>query len=137
MAFDFITEFKKLCAQLQKEDVIVYLEQAKAMVDKDQELQEMIGKFNLVKYNLNAEMMNPEADNDKLNQLDIELNTLYEEIMESENMVAYNEAAADVDRLTKHIQAIITTTVNGGDPMTVELPEEGCTGSCSTCSGCH
>ncbi|MBE6894205.1 MAG: YlbF family regulator [Ruminococcaceae bacterium] len=137
MAFDFITEFKKLCAQLQKEDVIVYLEQAKAMVDKDQELQEMIGKFNLVKYNLNAEMMNPEADNDKLNQLDLELNTLYEEIMESENMVAYNEAAADVDRLTKHIQAIITTTVNGGDPMTVELPEEGCTGSCSTCSGCH
>jgi len=97
----------------------------------------MIGKFNLVKYNLNAEMMNPEADNDKLNQLDLELNTLYEEIMESENMVAYNEAAADVDRLTKHIQAIITTTVNGGDPMTVELPEEGCTGSCSTCSGCH
>jgi len=137
MAFDFITEFKKLCAQLQKEDVIVYLEQAKAMVDKDQELQDMIGKFNLAKYNLNAEMMNPEADNDKLNQLDLELNTLYEEIMANEFMIAFNEAAADVDRLTKHIQAIITTTVNGGDPMTVELPEEGCTGSCSTCSGCH
>lgn len=137
MAFDFITEFKKLCAQLQKEDVIVYLEQAKAMVDKDQELQDMIGKFNLAKYNLNAEMMNPEADDEKLNKLDLELNTLYEEIMENETMVAYNDAAADVDRLTKHIQAIITTTVNGGDPMTVELPEEGCTGSCSTCSGCH
>ncbi|MBE6878907.1 MAG: YlbF family regulator [Ruminococcaceae bacterium] len=137
MAFDFITEFKKLCAQLQKEDVIVYLEQAKAMVDKDQELQDMIGKFNLAKYNLNAEMMNPEADDEKLNQLDLELNTLYEEIMANEFMVAYNEAAADVDRLTKHIQAIITTTVNGGDPMTVELPAEGCTGSCSSCSGCH
>lgn len=137
MAFDFITEFKKLCAQLQKEDVIVYLEQAKAMVDKDQELQDMIGKFNLAKYNLNAEMMNPEADDEKLNKLDLELNTLYEEIMENETMVAYNDAAADVDRLTKHIQAIITTTVNGGDPMTVELPEEGCTGSCSTCGGCH
>ena len=137
MAFDFITEFKKLCAQLQKEDVIVYLAQAKAMVDKDQELQDMIGEFNLVKYNLNAEMMNPDGDSDKMNQLDLELNTLYEKIMESENMVAYNEAAAEVDRLTKHIQAIITTTVNGGDPMTVELPEEGCTGSCSSCSGCH
>ena len=137
MAFDFITEFKKLCAQLQKEDVIVYLAQAQAMVDKDQELQDMIGEFNLVKYNLNAEMMNPDGDSDKMNQLDLELNTLYEKIMESENMVAYNEAAAEVDRLTKHIQAIITTTVNGGDPMTVELPEEGCTGSCSSCSGCH
>jgi len=137
MAFDFITEFKKLCVELQKEDVLVYLKQAKDMMDKDQELQDMIGKFNLAKYNLNAEMMNPEADNDKLNQLDLELNTLYEEIMANEFMIAFNEAAADVDRLTKHIQAIITTTVNGGDPMTVELPEEGCTGSCSTCSGCH
>ncbi|MBQ6897079.1 MAG: YlbF family regulator [Oscillospiraceae bacterium] len=137
MAFDFITEFKKLCAQLQKEDVLVYLAQAKAMVDKDQELQEMIGKFNLAKYNLNAEMMNPEADDEKLNKLDLELNTLYEEIMANETMVAYNDAAADVDHLTKHIQAIITTTVNGGDPMTVELPEGGCTGSCSSCSGCH
>ena len=33
MAFDFITEFKKLCAQLQKEDIIVYLNQAKDMMD--------------------------------------------------------------------------------------------------------
>ncbi len=137
MAFDFITEFKKLCVQLQKEDVIVYLNQAKAMMDKDQELQDMIGKFNLAKINLNTEMMNPEADDEKLNQLDLELNTLYEEIMANEFMIAFNEAASDVDRLTKHIQAIITTTVNGGDPMTVELPEEGCTGSCSSCSGCH
>ncbi|MBQ7816982.1 MAG: YlbF family regulator [Oscillospiraceae bacterium] len=137
MAFDFITEFKKLCVELQKEDVLVYLKQAKDMMDKDQELQDMIGKFNLAKYNLNAEMMNPEADDEKLNQLDLELNTLYEEIMANEFMVAFNDAAAEVDKLTKHIQAIITTTVNGGDPMTVELPEEGCTGSCSSCSGCH
>ncbi len=137
MAFDFITELKKLCVQLQKEDIIIYLNQAKAMVDKDQELQDMIGKFNLAKYNLNTEMANPEADSEKLNQLDLELNNLYEEIMASENMVAYNEAVADVDKLTKHIQAIISATVNGGDPMTVELPPEGCTGSCSSCSGCH
>ena len=48
MAFDFITEFKKLCAQLQKEDVIVYLRQAKDMMEKDQELQEMIGEFKVI-----------------------------------------------------------------------------------------
>ena len=137
MAFDFITEFKKLCVELQKEDVLVYLKQAKDMMDKDQELQDMIGKFNLAKYNLNAEMMNPEADNDKLNQLDLELNTLYEEIMANEFMIAFSEASDEVDRLTKHIQAIITATVNGGDPMTVELPAGGCSGSCSSCSGCH
>ena len=137
MAFDFITEFKKLCAQLQKEDIIVYLNQAKDMMDKDQELQEMIGKFNLTKYQLNAEMVKPDADNDKINELDLELNKLYEEIMANEFMIAFSEASDEVDHLTKYIQAIITATVNGGDPMTVELPAGGCSGSCSTCSGCH
>ena len=137
MAFDFITEFKKLCAQLQKEDIIVYLNQAKDMMDKDQELQEMIGKFNLTKYQLNAEMTKPDGDSDKMNQLDLELNKLYDEIMENEFMVAFSEASDEVDRLTKHIQAIITATVNGGDPMSVELPSGGCSGSCSTCGGCH
>jgi cell fate (sporulation/competence/biofilm development) regulator YlbF (YheA/YmcA/DUF963 family) len=137
MAFDFITEFKKLCAQLQKEDIIVYLNQSKDMMDKDQELQEMINEFNLKKYQLNAEMVKPDKDDDKMNQLDLELNKLYEDIMANEFMVAFVEASDEVDRLTKHIQAIITATVNGGDPMTVELPAGGCSGSCSTCGGCH
>ena len=137
MAFDFITEFKKLCVQLQKEDVIVYLNQSKNMMEKDQELQEMINEFNLKKYQLNAEMVKPDGDNDKMNQLDLELNKLYEDIMANEFMVAFSEASDEVDRLTKHIQAIITATVNGGDPMTVELPAGGCSGSCSSCSGCH
>ena len=137
MAFDFITEFKKLCAQLQKEEIIVYLNQSKDMMDKDQELQEMINEFNLKKYQLNAEMVKPDKDDDKMNQLDLELNKLYEDIMANEFMVAFVEASDEVDRLTKHIQAIITATVNGGDPMTVELPAGGCSGSCSTCGGCH
>lgn len=137
MAFDFITEFKKLCAQLQKEDVIVYLEQAKNMSDKDQELQDLIGKFNLTRYNLTTELTKSDKNEELVNKLDAELNDLYEQVMSNENMIAYNEAREEVDHLTKYIQAIITETVNGGDPMTVELPEEGCSGSCSSCSGCH
>ena len=99
MAFDFITEFKKLCVQLQKEDIIVYLNQAKDMMDKDQELQEMIGKFNLTKYQLNAEMVKPDADNDKINELDLELNKLYEEIMANEFMIAFSEASVLAPRI--------------------------------------
>ena len=32
---------------------------------------------------------------------------------------------------------IINTAMNGGDPMTVQEPSASCTGSCSTCGGCH
>ena len=66
MAFDFITEFKKLCVQLQKEDVAIYFEQAKKMNDMDQELQELIGKFNLAKFNMNIEMNKQEGRDEAL-----------------------------------------------------------------------
>ncbi len=138
MAFDFITEFKKLCVQLQKEDVAVYFEQAKKMNDMDQELQDLIGKFNLAKFNLNIEM-NKMEDRDEalINKYDAELRDLYEQIMANDSMVAYSDAKADVDRLVQYTQAILTAVFDGGNPMLVQLPEAGCTGSCSSCSGCH
>ena len=138
MAFDFITEFKKLCVQLQKEDVAVYFEQAKKMNDMDQELQELIGKFNLTKFNLNIEMNKMEdKDETLINKYDAELRDLYEQIMANDSMVAYSDAKADVDRLVQYTQAILTAVFDGGNPMLVQLPEAGCTGSCSSCSGCH
>ena len=138
MAFDFITEFKKLCVQLQKEDVAIYFEQAKKMNDMDQELQDLIGKFNLAKFNLNIEMNKMEdKDETLINKYDAELRDLYEQIMANDSMVAYSDAKADVDRLVQYTQAILTAVFDGGNPMLVQLPEAGCTGSCSSCSGCH
>ena len=57
--------------------------------------------------------------------------------MADEGMVAYNEAKRDCENLVNYIDAIINTAMNGGDPMTVLPPSEACTGSCSTCGGCH
>ncbi len=62
---------------------------------------------------------------------------LYGQIMANEGMVAYNEAKRDCENLVNYIDAIINTAMNGGDPMTVQEPSASCTGSCSTCGGCH
>ena len=58
-------------------------------------------------------------------------------MMENESMKAYNEAKQEMEAVMAWVNAIITTAVNGGDPMTVEQPTGGCSGSCSSCSGCH
>jgi len=134
--FDIIYEFKLLAKKLQQDDRVIYLEQAKKMNDMDQELQELIGKFNLVQFNYRTESVKEDRDEAKLEQLNSELIDLYGQIMENDSMKEYNECKTEVDRLTQHIQAIITSALNGGDPMLVELPEGGCSGSCSTCSGC-
>ncbi|MBR6610455.1 MAG: YlbF family regulator, partial [Oscillospiraceae bacterium] len=48
--FDIVYEFRLLAKKLQQDDRIVYLEQVKKKMDMDQELQELIKKFNLLQY---------------------------------------------------------------------------------------
>ena len=47
------------------------------------------------------------------------------------------EAKTAVEGMINHINSIVNTAVEGGDPMLVEEPSASCTGSCSSCSGCH
>ena len=134
--FDIINEFKLLAAKLQQDDRVVYLDQVKKKMDMDQELQELIGKFNLAQYNYRIEAVKEDKDDSKLEEINKELVSVYSDIMANEFMMEYNECKTEVDKLSQHIQAIITSALNGGNPMLVELPEGGCSGSCSTCSGC-
>ena len=103
----------------------------------DQELQGLIGEFNLARLDLNNETSKIEPSDDRINELNQKINDLYTQIMSSEGMVRYNAAKAECEALVNHIDAIINTAMNGGDPMTVNAPQGGCTGSCSTCGGCH
>ena len=134
--FDIIYEFRLLAKKLQQDDRIVYLEQVKKKMDMDQELQELIQKFNLIQFNYRTEAVKEDKDDAKLAEMNNELISVYADIMANEFMVEYNECKTEVDKLTQLIQAIITAALNGGDPMIVEVPEGGCSGSCSSCSGC-
>ncbi|MBR5521636.1 MAG: YlbF family regulator [Oscillospiraceae bacterium] len=134
--FDIIHEFKLLACKLQEDDRVVYLDQVKKKMDMDAELQDLIGKFNLAQYNYRIEAVKEDKDDAKLEEMNKELISIYSDIMANEFMIEYNECKAEVDKLTQHVQAIITSALNGGNPMLVELPEGGCSGSCSSCSGC-
>ena len=51
-------------------------------------------------------------------------------------MVEYNTAKADLDTMMNEINTIISKCVDGEDPDTCDV-HSGCTGSCSSCGGCH
>lgn len=133
--FDIIHEFKVLATKLKDDDRLIYLRQAQNMNDMDQELQGLIGKFNLAQYNYQIEITKDEADQEKLAQYSEEIQDLYEQIMSNDSMMEYNECKKEVDKLTQYIENIISAAINGGDPMIVPEPSE-CTGSCASCSGC-
>ena len=123
---DCIDLFKRAAMALQTDPRYVILDQARKANDKDEELQNLIGEFNLARMDLNNEIGKNERDD-----------ALYGQIMGNEGMVAYNEAKRECENLVNYIDAIINTAMNGGDPMTVQEPSASCTGSCSTCGGCH
>ncbi|MEF9970469.1 MAG: YlbF family regulator [Ruthenibacterium sp.] len=138
MAIDAITMFKQAAAQLQKEEAYVALDGTRKLNDNDEALQALIGDFNLARIDLNTELSkNEDKDQDKIAQLNTKVNQLYNDIMTNESMASYNEAKEELEGVVNYINAIINTAVNGGDPMSVEAPTQGCSGSCSSCSGCH
>ena len=71
------------------------------------------------------------------NELNNRVSQLYQQVMNHEKMKDFNEAKAEAEKMVAHIDAIINTAMNGGDPMLVQEPQGGCSGSCSSCAGCH
>lgn len=113
---------------------------AKNANDADEELQNLIGEFNLVRQNLAMESDKPEGeiDNDKVKELTVKMHSAYDAVMSNENMAAFTMAKQGMDKLMSEINTILTYSVEGADPATCpsEPPAADCTGSCSTCGGC-
>lgn len=134
---DCIELFKKAAAAMQTDPRYLELDAARRENDADQELQKLIGEFNLARLDMNNETAAGNPDAERVAELNTRINALYSQIMASEGMVRYNAAKAECEAMVTHIDAIINTAMNGGDPMLVNMPESGCSGSCASCSGCH
>lgn len=105
--------------------------------DADEELQQLIGEFNMQRMQLNREMSKTEnKDQDKIAQMNLSIRDLYGKIMSNEHMAVFNDCKTAFDDLILEVQNIITLCANGEDPATCE-PKSSCTGSCATCGGCH
>ncbi len=133
---DIIELTRNLAMEIQKDQRYQILDNARRLNDADEELQQQIGDFNLARIDLNNEVSKADKNADRIAELNEKVQSIYTDIMNNESMQAYNDAKGDVDQMMQYINAILTTAVNGGDPMTVQEPSS-CSGSCSSCGGCH
>ncbi len=132
---DIIEMTRALGKAIQQDERYIRLSVARDNNDNDEKLQEMIGNFNLKRVEVNQEAARPDKDQAKLDALNESIRALYKEIMENPNMVEFNAAKEEIDSLMNFVNQILVLSVNGQDPDTVE--QSSCTGSCSTCAGCH
>ncbi len=127
---------RNLGVEIQKDERFIRYIKAKLANDNDETLQNQIGEFNTIRMNLDREMNAQTQDEDKIKELNEKLREIYTAVMSSKAMLEYNTAKADLDAMLNDINSIIMQCVDGEDPMTAE-PHTACSGSCSTCGGCH
>ena len=134
---DVIKAARNLGAAMQKDERFVEYAKTKLALDSNEELQDLVGKFNVARMNIERLGEQEERDEEKFREANLELREIYDSIMNNETMKAYNDAKLGVDKMLADVMAIIQMCSEGADPETCEIPEGGCTGSCSTCAGCH
>lgn len=134
---DVIEAVRQLGVAIQQDEAYIEYTLCKEKNDEDVDLQDLIGKFNLLRISLNDEFSKEaNKDDEKVKEINAKLRDCYTEVMENENMKRFNTAKANLDTLIKRVNGIIGLCIEGEDPMTAE-PAEGCSGSCSGCGGCQ
>lgn len=134
---DTISMARKLGKLIQQDERYKAYQNAKTVNDQDAELQKLINDFEMKRYELNMEMSKTDKNAEKLKELDGVIKNLYGEIMVNPSMAEFNKAKNAMDTMLAEINNIITASANGEDPETCPAQPSGCSGSCSTCGGCH
>ncbi len=102
----------------------------KEQYDSDETLQKLIGEFNLKKMSVMSEMQKEDAkDETKLAEYQQQMRDAYAEILKNEVYTDYNEKKTALENMVNRVYTIINAHITGD--------EGGCSGSCSTCGGCH
>ena len=133
---DVIAMARELGKAIQQDERFIRYAKARLANDSDSALQEAIGQFNIARMELDREVNSENKDDEKVKLLNENLRKVYGDIMSSPAMVEYNTAKAELDTMVNEVNVIISKSVDGEDPETCDL-HSGCTGSCSTCGGCH
>ena len=133
---DVIKAVRELGKAIQQDERFIRYAKAKLANDSDVELQGAIGEFNITRMELDRELNEETKDETKVTELNEKLRAIYSKIMSEPAMVEYNTSKVEVDSMVGEINTIISKCLEGEDPETCDTTVS-CTGSCSTCGGCH
>lgn len=131
---DIIKEARNLGVMIQNTEEFKEFKAAKEKADNDANLNEKIGKLNLIKLELDN-VLNRNLDDSVKKLKNQELLKVYNEINENENMKRFKRANEKLNELVSKIVTVIYNCAGGLDPKT--CPETSrCGGDCNSCGGC-
>ncbi len=130
---------RELGKAIQADERYIKFNAAREANDKDTDLQDKIGEFNLIRMQLSEEMnLGENGNKDRIAELNKKLRQVYSDVMVNETMIAYNQAKSEFDTLVSEMNTIIDKSIAGEDPDTCDYEAAAsCSGDCSSCGGCH
>ena len=109
------------------------MKQAEDRAMKNEQAAAAMGEFLEKRTQLQDMVQGENPDPVALRRLSDEMDAAQERLQMMDDIVALNDAREAFNGLIGQINQVLQFIVTGN----MEAPEGGCTGSCSTCKGCH
>lgn len=124
-------KFEEFLELLENDADMIEYKEAKECYKNDEDVITKINEYNVQTSLLDQEKNKAEKDSLLVENLKKRLKELYTEISESKTMVRMSAAEDKVTAIFSEINMGLQKIVNP------EASEGGCSGSCSSCGGCH
>ena len=113
---DIIKLTRELGAAIQQDDRYAKFQAAQKANEEDKDLNDLMGKIQLVHMSYQHEASKEDANEQKLAAYETEFNDLYKKVMENEHMRDYEVARAEIDEMMHYITGILALCIQGEDP---------------------
>ena len=127
---DILDAAKEIGIALEQSEEFKQLDEATKIQNNDDEAQRLIGEYNLVRLQLMQKMQGKDMTDEQLNQIRMQLADEFDKLMQYEIIKNYIDAKETFDNLYNKVKNVIDFYASGEK-------SGGCSGSCSTCGGCH
>ncbi len=126
-----IFELAAELGQTLKDDArIIALNKAREAFEADTAVAALMTEYEVQQNAIHEEAMKEDRSEDVLNAIQDRIESIYNQITESESYKALEEAQNEVNALMEAVNNTITFNITGEEPSS-------CTHNCSTCGGCH
>ena len=125
---------RELGQALVESDIYKNMKAAEDKAMQNTEAASTMGRYIELRGELQNMLSQPDPDSVKMKELSDEMDNLHDRLQQIDDIVKLTEAREAFNGLIGQVNQVLQFIVTGK----LDEPEEGCTGSCSTCGGsCH
>lgn len=128
---DILEMAKELGKAIEESKEFENLREAENVQANDEKAQQLIGEYNLARMNIMQKAQGENLTQEDYDKIRTELAEEFDKLMEYEIIKNYIDAKEAFESMYEQVKNIVDFYANG------EKQNGGCSGSCSSCSGCH